>query len=69
MQKSLSLHPAAACEAPLTVSVAPSLALDCLELLAALPEVGSPLARRGTQCQSHLGQSPRLNPEKRFLTQ
>ena len=69
VQRSWSPHPGAACAAPLLVLEEPWLGLDCLALPAALPEVGSPLARRGTQCQSHLGQSPRLSPEKRFLTQ
>ena len=69
VQRSLSPHPGAACAAPPSVSAAPSLGPDCLEWPAPLPEVGSLLARRGTQCQSHSGRSPRRSPGERFLTQ
>ena len=70
VQKSWSPHPEVASAVPLSVSAAPSPALDCLgSLLAALPEVGSLSARRGTRCQSHSGRSPRLSPGQRFLMQ
>ena len=69
MQKSWSPHPAAACAAPRLVSADPLLGPDCLESPVALLEVGSLSARRGTQCQSHSGQSPRRSPGEMFLTQ
>ena len=67
VQRSWSPHPGAACAAPLLVLEEPWLGLDCLALPAALPEVGLLLARRGTQCQSHSGQSPHLRPGKRLV--